>query len=221
MAKAKADLKADYVVEPLWGLLIPVEQVRTNPANARLHPAQSIKVIKDSLARFGQQKPIVIAEDGLVIAGEGTLIATMELGRPYIAAVRTNLPQVERMAYALADNRTNELSGFDYDALREQLSALKLEDVPIDDLGWEEDILQSLLGDSAGERQPVVEVEDTDHTAVQDESFWPEIKLRVSQLTYDSYQALMRTLDGDNDAEKFAVMVDLATEAGSQPAQIN
>lgn len=58
---------------------VPVDQLKFDPKNSRKHDTKNIKAIKESLLKFGQQKPIVVMADGTVIAGNGTLQAFKEL----------------------------------------------------------------------------------------------------------------------------------------------
>ena len=99
-----------------------------DPANVRKHGQKNLDAIKGSLARFGQQKPIVVDADGVVRAGNGTLAAAKAMGWDEIEIVRTNLRGSEATAYAIADNRTAELAEWDEQALAEQLAALQIDD---------------------------------------------------------------------------------------------
>ena len=96
----------------------------SDPANARKHDERNLEAIKGSLARFGQQKPIVIDSAGVVVAGNGTLEAARLLGWETIEAVETALHGPEAMAYAIADNRTAELAEWNDEALHAQLLSL-------------------------------------------------------------------------------------------------
>ena len=55
---------------------VPLDSITPDPANVRLHSDTNLDAIKGSLARFGQQKPIVVDQQGLVRAGNGTLLAS-------------------------------------------------------------------------------------------------------------------------------------------------
>jgi ParB-like chromosome segregation protein Spo0J len=107
---------------------IPCTELHNDPANVRKHGEQNLAAIKASLARFGQQKPIVVNQDGVVIAGNGTLMAARALGWQTIKAVRTNLAGSEATAFAIADNRTAELAEWDDAALQQQLAAIAIDD---------------------------------------------------------------------------------------------
>ncbi len=109
--------------------LPPIETVAIavlsqDPANVRRHSPRNIQAIKASLQRFGQQKPIVVDAAHVVRAGNGTLEAARQLGWTHIQAIRSALTGADAVAYAIADNRTAELAGWDADALASQVRSL-------------------------------------------------------------------------------------------------
>jgi ParB-like chromosome segregation protein Spo0J len=107
---------------------VPINSVKLDPANVRRHGEKNLEAIKSSLSRFGQQKPIVVDADGIVRAGNGTLMAAKALGWKEVTVVRTDLKGAEATAYAIADNRTAELAEWDDEALAQTLAALQIED---------------------------------------------------------------------------------------------
>lgn len=108
--------------------LVAISSLIGDPSNVRRHDQKNLDAIKGSLARFGQQKPIVVGANNVVIAGNGTIAAAMSLGWKEISIVRSELIGPEATAYAIADNRTAELAEWDDDALGKQLAALQIED---------------------------------------------------------------------------------------------
>lgn len=114
-----------YISKNLRPLAVAIDSLKLDEQNARRHPKTSIDALIESLQRFGQQKPIVITPDRTVIAGNGLLAAARKLGWKYIAAARTDLQGRKARAYALADNRTNELSSWDEQILLAQIRLLQ------------------------------------------------------------------------------------------------
>lgn len=100
-----------------------------DPENARRHSDRNLDTIAQSLAEFGQRKPIVITQDNIVLAGNGTLEAALRLGWEEIAVIVApgTWTRDEAKAYALADNRTAELAKWNAPILAAQLE--RLEDV--------------------------------------------------------------------------------------------
>ncbi len=123
-----------------------VSDLVADPANVRKHDSRNIEAIKGSLIRFGQQKPIVVDADGVVVAGNGTLAAARDLGWDKISTVCTDLAGPDATAYAIADNRTGELAAWDEDALAQTLASLQNDD-SIDELvsGFNEQEIENLI----------------------------------------------------------------------------
>lgn len=124
---------------------LPIMSLILDPSNARKHSEKNLEAIKGSLAKFGQQKPIIITESNVVVAGNGTLTAARALGWETIQVVRTNLKGSDVTAFAIADNRTAELAAWDDDVLQATLSALDLEGYDMDAMGFTSDELATLM----------------------------------------------------------------------------
>ena len=105
-----------------------IASLMLDPANVRTHDSKNLESIKASLARFGQQTPIVVNSKGIVVAGNARLMAAKMLNWSSVEIVRTDLEGAEAIAYAIADNRTAELAGWDEAALAQQLAALQIDD---------------------------------------------------------------------------------------------
>lgn len=132
-------------------LLVEIGSIFRDPANVRRHGERNLGSIKASLKRFGQQRPILVDDDGIIRAGNGTHEAAESIGWTHIAAVRSSLKGSEATAYAIADNRTAELAEWDDLGLAEQLRALQSEDFDLEPVGYTEEEIDRLvegLGDA-------------------------------------------------------------------------
>ena len=122
--------------------------------NARTHSDKQIAQIAASIRKFGFTNPVLIDEDGSIVAGHGRVAAAKQLG---IAEVPTivlgHLTPAERRAYVIADNRLAELAGWDREILKIEFQALAELDLDFDleITGFETAELDLLLDDSAGE----------------------------------------------------------------------
>lgn len=123
---------------------VPITSVTQDPNNKRLRTDENYIALRESLRRFGQQIPIVVREDNVIVKGNGTHLAATELGWETIFIHRTGLTGKEAELYAIADNRIAELSEWDY----EQLSMAMQSDAAMADqlitLGWTKDLLAPL-----------------------------------------------------------------------------
>ncbi len=128
---------------------IPISSLVFDPNNARKHSAKNLDAIKGSLTKFGQQKPIVVDQKNVIIAGNGTVAAAKDLGWTEVKAVRSDLEGFMQSAFALADNRTAELAEWDFDTLKESLAALDLEGFDVSGIGFEESDLDFINDNSS------------------------------------------------------------------------
>lgn len=132
--------------------IVKCEDLSFDPANVRKHNDRNLDAIKASLRRFGQQKPIVVDQNDVVRAGNGTLQAAKSLGWEEISIVRTELETAEATAFAIADNRTSELAEWDDPKLAEQLSSLKDQDASLlNDIAFTAEELDRLMDNSQRE----------------------------------------------------------------------
>lgn len=102
---------------------------RLDPQNARRQTQASRAALAESIGSLGLGRSVVMDADGVIRAGNGTLQAALEAGIKRAVIVRSDGSQVvavkredlrgERArAYALADNRTAELSEWDGERLK-------------------------------------------------------------------------------------------------------
>jgi hypothetical protein len=103
---------------------VPIDSVSPDPENARERTPRNLRTIRGSLKRFGQRKPIVVDAHGIIRAGNGTWTVAKELGWSEIWVSRSHLRGAEAVAYAIADNRSNDQSQFDETRLSAQLGEL-------------------------------------------------------------------------------------------------
>lgn len=129
---------------------VPLDSLSPDPANVRLHDERNLDAIKGSLARFGQQKPIVVGQDGVIRAGNGTYAAARALGWEEIEVVRTSLEGMEAAAFSIADNRTSDLSAFDDTALARVLAELLDEDA-LEGVGFDDGEIDEILAGLASD----------------------------------------------------------------------
>jgi DNA modification methylase len=92
-----------------------------------------------SLKEFGQRKPIVITEAGVIVAGNGTVEAAKRLGWLDIEVVKVpnDWTPDKVKAFAIADNRTAELANWNQEVLTSQLLELEAEGWELAEFGFE------------------------------------------------------------------------------------
>jgi len=127
-------------------LSVPIETLVADPRNARAHGKRSIEGIVASYREHGQLKPIVATRsDRVVRAGNGQLAAAKSLGWTSIAVVFVDGDERSAIRFALQDNRTAELSDWDFDGLASVLQGLDASADGVLGLGWSPDELAPFL----------------------------------------------------------------------------
>ena len=131
-------LKVEYV---------PIGSVKPYEGNAKLHPAEQIEQIKESIREFGFLDPIAVYKDGKVIEGHGRLIAATELHMDKVPIIRLDeLTEDQRKAYILIHNKLTMSTGFDMDLLN--LELMDIEDIDMSQFGFDIEEFDESLGDS-------------------------------------------------------------------------
>ena len=116
-----------------------VARLRALGRQTRTHSEAQIKALAESLQRFGFLVPLIIDEQGRVLAGMGRLRAAKLLGMGEVPCiVVTHLTPELKRAFVLAENRLAELAGWDRDILSAELGELKALDLGFEltELGW-------------------------------------------------------------------------------------
>ena len=127
---------------------VALEKLKPRGRNARQHSKTQIEQLAASIRKFGFVGVIIIDEAGNVLAGHGRLAAANLLGLGEVPCVRVDhLDETSKAAFALADNRLAELSGWDDDILKLELRDLEsIADFDLEVTGFDTVDLDRLLG---------------------------------------------------------------------------
>lgn len=100
-------------------------ELKPSPHKARLHPPKQIHLIAESLKAFKFVAPILIDKSDVIVAGHGRYEAAKLLGLSVVPTIcLDHLTKDQLRAFALADNRLAELSGWDNAILKIEMSHL-------------------------------------------------------------------------------------------------
>ena len=126
----------------------PVADLTPYVKNARTHPQEQVDQIAASMERFGFTIPMLVAENGTIIAGHGRLMAAAQLGMAEVPVmVARGWSDEDRRLYTLADNRLAETSEWDPETLQvewDELNALGLGD-DLSMIGFSDEDLKDIL----------------------------------------------------------------------------
>ena len=111
------ELKIEYMA---------LDKLKPYEKNARKHQKADLSTIKASITEFGMSDPIgVWGKDNIIVEGHGRYLACKELGIEQVPVIHLDhLTDEQRRAYALAHNKTAEMSEWDFDLLGEELDGI-------------------------------------------------------------------------------------------------
>ena len=121
-----------------------ISKLTPDPNNARKRTPLSASVIRKSLEQFGAARSIVVDENDVIRAGNGTFeeagqlgiekVLTVEVdGNTIVAVKRKGLTEEQWKQYAIADNTASDFSTWDFDILSELTQEVDLSEFFPDD----------------------------------------------------------------------------------------
>lgn len=111
--------------------------------NVRLHTDKQLKEFRRSVEMFGQIRPLVVDETGMILAGNGLYETLLAMGKTQADCyVVQGLSDAQKKKLMLADNRVFNLGVDDLSVLDAFVMELKDDlDIP----GFEEDLLKAMV----------------------------------------------------------------------------
>lgn len=98
----------------------------------------AVDAVAASIKEFGFKVPIVIDSENVVVAGHTRLKAAEKLGLESVpVVVADDLTEEQVKAYRLADNKTAELAGWDFEAL--DIELFDIDKIDMEQFGFAED----------------------------------------------------------------------------------
>ena len=118
---------------------VKTKDIKAYEKNAKLHPKEHIKQIKKSIEEFGNNDPIAIDENNVIIEGHGRYYALKELGYNELECIRlSHLTEEQKKAYILVHNKLTMNTDFDYNLLNLELK--DIQNIKMDDFGFDVEI---------------------------------------------------------------------------------
>jgi site-specific DNA-methyltransferase (adenine-specific) len=149
---------------------MPVDEIVPYDNNPRRIPQSAVDAVAHSIELFGWKQPIVVDEKNVIIVGHTRRLAAIQLGYTHVPVHVAHLSPEKVKEYRLVDNKTGEMTGWDYDAL-----VLELRE-------FEQPLLEAFFPDIDIEIAQVSQSVPTD-----DDVKWAEEKInKVSQAAEDS-----------------------------------
>lgn len=114
--------------------------------NSRTHSDAQVAQIAASIKEFGWTNPILVDEEGGIIAGHGRVLAARKLNQGQVPCiVLSGLTEAQKRAYVIADNKLAMNAGWDNELLRVEIDELRGLDFDLDLLGFSQEELDALV----------------------------------------------------------------------------
>jgi DNA modification methylase len=132
-ARHSSGAKSDPLRLEFW----PIDRLVPSARNARTHSDAQVAEIAGSIRAFGFTNPILVGQDGDVVAGHGRLAAARQLGLVEVPVIMLKkLSELQRRQLMLADNRIAMNAGWDLEMLSLELKDLSSLGVDLSTLGF-------------------------------------------------------------------------------------
>jgi len=131
---------------------VPIGSIKPHPRNYRGHPAEQVEHIRASLRQYGQYRPIVVSNDGYILAGEGVWTACNAEGYETVETVPQPFGHADPRAEKLLvlDNEVSRAAIDDDKALATLLASIQQTE-GLEGTGWDDEGLDKLIGEVAAE----------------------------------------------------------------------
>lgn len=123
-----------------------ISRIKPYEKNNKTHPEAQVAKIATSIAEYGNDQPVVVDGDGVLIKGHGRRLGALKLGLKQLPViVRTDLTPTQIRAARIADNRVAQ-SDFDLEALFAEMDALNDEGFDLSLTGFDPDEIAKMFG---------------------------------------------------------------------------
>ena len=113
--------------------------------NARTHSDEQVAQLAASIKEWGWTTPVLIDEDGEIIAGHGRIMAARKLGIEEVPTMTaTGWSKAQKQAYVLADNQLPQNAGWDMDLLKVEMQDLSNEGFDLSLIGFDDGAIMNL-----------------------------------------------------------------------------
>jgi DNA modification methylase len=123
----------------------PIDRLVPYARNARTHSEAQIEEVAASIREWGWTNPVLVSEDGGIIAGHCRVLAGRQLGLAEVPVMlATGWSEAQKRAYVLADNQLALNAGWNPELLRLELGELKELDFDLGLIGFDDAQLAAL-----------------------------------------------------------------------------
>lgn len=143
---------------------IDIKKLSKFQKNSRKHSKHQIEQIKNSIKEFGFTNPIITDENLIILAGHARYEAAKKLELTKIPCiVLSNLDELQKRAYVIADNKLALNASWDLELLTQEVSDLLDADYDVELIGFDADELNALIQQNEDE---IIQAKEKEYKSV-------------------------------------------------------
>ena len=124
---------------------IDISEIKPYKNNPREIPIEAVEKVMQSIKQFGNNQPIVVDKDNVIVVGHTRWRALKNLGKTKAFIIKKEFNRSDAIAYRIMDNRSGENSKWEKALLRMEMEALKDENFNLDLTGFNFDEINKLM----------------------------------------------------------------------------
>lgn len=125
---------------------LPTDSLLPYARNSRTHSDAQVAQLASSIREFGFTNPVLVRDDGTIVAGHGRVMAAKRIGLATVPTIRvSHLSDAQARAYVIADNKLALNAGWDDQVLADELRALETLGFGAEILGFDGDEIGELF----------------------------------------------------------------------------
>ena len=159
---------------------VDINTIKPYKNNPREIPIEAVEKVKQSIKEFGNNQPIVVDKDNVIVVGHTRWRAFKNLGKTKAFIVKKDFNKSEAIAYRIMDNRSGENSKWDKSLLKQEIDTLKDIDFNLDMTGFTFDELDKIMENNPIFKAPNDMIADINTDSIQA----PNSSVKMMQLFF-------------------------------------
>lgn len=170
---------------------IKIDDIKQYENNAKIHTEEQIEQIINSIQRYGNNDPIAIDGNNVIIEGHGRYIALKRLGIEEIPVIKLkHLTEEQKREYILVHNKLTMNTGFDMEKLQAELELI---DYDMSNFDFKK--FEKIFEKETSELNKEIELSELED----------KVMLKI-EFGYDEYQMVVEKLHEINEDKRLALL---------------
>lgn len=161
---------------------IDINEIKPYKNNPREIPVEAVERVQDSIKQFGNNQPIVIDQDNVIVVGHTRWKALKNLGKNKAFVIKKEFNKSDSIAYRIMDNRSGENAKWEKALLKQELQVLKDLDFNLDLTGLTFDEIDNYMDNETVFQAPNDIIADIGTESIEA----PESTVKMMQLYFDT-----------------------------------